>query len=135
MANNKSPIGKKSNGQMMGQFGGQILSGLFILALIVALYSALVDRQTSTDTISLSEVAQGIIAGQISSIEVQGDEIEVRYANEEVKKSKKEAEAGLSETLANYGVTPEQLARVKIEIAGETGFAFWLLNILPIAIP
>ncbi|MCR4330890.1 MAG: ATP-dependent zinc metalloprotease FtsH, partial [Patescibacteria group bacterium] len=41
----------------------------------------------------------------------------------------------LSETLANYGVTSEQLALVSIEIKNETGFGFWALNILPFLIP
>jgi cell division protease FtsH len=52
-----------------------------------------------------------------------------------VKVSQKESGLGLTETLANYGVTPAQLSAVSIEVKGASGFGFWLINLAPILIP
>ncbi|MCD8494972.1 MAG: AAA family ATPase [Candidatus Pacebacteria bacterium] len=48
---------------------------------------------------------------------------------------KKEVESSLSTTLANYGVTPEQLSVVNIDVRSESGFLYWFLNILPMLFP
>jgi cell division protease FtsH len=51
------------------------------------------------------------------------------------KKSKKEAESSLTETLTNYGVTPQALAGVTISIKDPGGFRYWFGIIAPLLIP
>ena len=55
--------------------------------------------------------------------------------NDEVKTAKKEVGSSLSQTLFNYGVTSEALAKTEIKIKDESGFMFLLLNILPFLLP
>ena len=49
--------------------------------------------------------------------------------------SKKEVETSLSETLKNYGVTPDKVSAVNTTVESDTGFAYWMINILPIVLP
>ena len=51
------------------------------------------------------------------------------------KESKKEEGTALSDTLVNYGVSPEQLQAINIEINEPSGFGYWVGQILPFLIP
>ena len=126
---------KLSTLQLWGQFGNQVIGTLLILMILVGLYSTVVENREPIPEIPISELAAAVNNGQVSSITVSGDKLEAVYKSKEVKTSKKEAERGLSETLATYGVNPQALARVTLKVEGESGFSFWLLNLLPIIIP
>jgi cell division protease FtsH len=138
MMNNKKdskpPVGSKPGG-MFGQFGGQIVMALLLFMLIIGIYSAVTDGRRSTEIIPLSEVARAVSADQVSTIIVRGDSLEVIFHDEEVRRSQKEGEMGLTDSLLNYGVTPEQLSAVLIQVEAPTGFGYWLMNILPFLIP
>jgi len=90
--------------------------------------------QPSND-ISLSAVAADVAEGKISEITVNGDSLDLVYADKSVKTSRKDPSAGLPETLATYGVTPSELAKVSITIQGQSGFQFWLITLAPILLP
>src|SRR3989338_995929 len=53
----------------------------------------------------------------------------------ESKRYKKETESSLSQTLFNYGVKPEALVGTNIEVKDESGFKYWLMNLLPFLLP
>ena len=48
---------------------------------------------------------------------------------------KKEAEASLTDTLMNYGVSAGQLAKVSVDIKSPSGSSVWLGTVLPLALP
>jgi cell division protease FtsH len=125
----------KKPGRLLSQFGGQILTVVLILLIIVSLYSVLTDRNQPKDVISLSELARGISSGQVSKIGVHGDDLDIMMRDGTEKTSKKEVEASLTDSLAHYGVTSQALADVTIDIKSPNGFGFWLLNLLPFLIP
>ncbi|OGI83243.1 hypothetical protein A2997_00165 [Candidatus Nomurabacteria bacterium RIFCSPLOWO2_01_FULL_36_10b] len=117
------------------------------------------------EEISLSQVAQLVNDGKVESITVRGDKLELKIKetilpsageskedkrenvspmtkqnveNKEIlvdKKSKKEREASLTESLANYGVDSKALAKVSIDIKNESGAGYWVVQILPVVIP
>ncbi len=87
------------------------------------------------EEVPLSQIAADIEAGTITSIQVAGDTITAAYADNTEKKSRKESESSLVQTLADYSLTPEKLAAVKIEIKEEGGVRFWALTLLPIFVP
>lgn len=122
---------KKSNQKL----SGQILNALFVFAMIVALYSILVPGTKDTKEVPISDVAKSVIAGEVKTVEVAGEKLTIEKKDGTMEKSKKEVESSLSDTLANYGVTPEQLAVVEVKVTNESGFGYWLLNILPFALP
>jgi len=117
------------------QFGSQIIGTLLILMVLIGLYSALVSDQSESEAISLSQLAGDVKAGRVETIAVSGDKIKATYKDESVKTSQKESERGLSETLATYGVSEEELAGVTLDIKRDGGLSFWLLTLLPIIIP
>ena len=132
---NKDNQKKRRRLPVWGQFGGQILIALCVLVLVVSAYSALTAKDNQTKEISLSELATKIQAGEVSKIMVEGDQLTLTLKNGDQEVSKKELESSLSETLANYDVTGKELAGVKIDVKSATGFGYWILNILPFAVP
>jgi len=128
--NKKGP--KKSPG---GQFLSQLVSTLLIFAIIITIYSFFINDKEKTPEVSVSELAQSIKLGEISKITVEGEKLTAEFLDETTKISRKESESSLSETLVNYGVTPEELNKMNIEVRGPSGFTFWLLNALPFLIP
>jgi hypothetical protein len=47
----------------------------------------------------------------------------------------KDSSTGLPETLATYGVTPDELSKVSITIAGQSGWLFWAETLAPFILP
>lgn len=103
--------------------------------LVVAMVATLVMPGQKATAVSISQVAQEVASGTVTQIIVRGDKLEVIKADGTRLDSKKEPEASLSESLANYGVSGQQLAAAGIDIKSESGFMYWFLNLLPILIP
>lgn len=134
--NNKKGKKKGKDSSGMGQqFFSNLLTVILVLIIVASLYSLVVENKKDIEEIPLSVLASDIISGKVANIVVEGDKLDIEYADAVAKKSKKEVEASLTETLVNYGVTNEQLAKVSIDIKNQTGFAFWLLNLGPFLIP
>ncbi len=108
-------------------------SAIFIGLLIV--YSVIASQVTVPEQLSVSDLARDISAGRVLSVVVIGEELKVTYIDKSEKKSKKENETSLSETLVNYGVSKEKLSTVNIEVKNESGFLYYLINLSPFLIP
>jgi len=117
------------------KFSNLLMTAILIMMILVALYSVIVPNQKGVEKITISELAQKIEAGEVAKIKVSGDKLNIELKDRTLRKSKKEVESSLSETLKNYGVTPEKLNESNIAIESESGFVFWLLNILPFLLP
>ena len=89
----------------------------------------------STDEVSLSQIAADIAAGSVSELVIAGDTIKANYTDGSKKESRKESEASFTETLSNYGLTPEQFAGVKVTVEDQGGVRFWALTLAPLLIP
>ncbi len=108
------------------------------IGIVVVLAGAAQDKYGGEKKeVSLSEVAGMIQNGQVAHIIVRGDKLEIEGVEKSdvVITAKKESESSFTETLANYGVTSEQLAKVNIEIKNQTGIGYWLVQLLPILLP
>ncbi|MFO0718492.1 MAG: ATP-dependent zinc metalloprotease FtsH [Candidatus Paceibacterota bacterium] len=110
-------------------------STFLIFFIILTIYSFLSGAEKQSTTISISELARDVNAGLVSDIYVKGEFLDIVYKSQEKKDAKKEDTTALSETLTNYGVTPEKLSEVKIEIRGDSGFWYWVINLAPIIVP
>ena len=139
----KSPIKNLKNLNSKGKkpggapttFGSHIITAFLIFMLISALYTVITENKKEVQEVTLSEVASLIETSQVKSIEVEGDVLNIELNDGTLKKSKKEIESSLSETLANYGVASEKISATPINIKSQTGFGYWLITILPILIP
>ena len=128
---NKGKKGKKES-----KFSGSIMGAVLIFMVITALYLMITGSTKKAEPqISISDLAKNVTDGTVKSISVAGEELTITYVNNDVKKAKKETESSLSQTLFNYGVKPEALAKTAIEIKNETGFMYWLVNLAPFLIP
>lgn len=116
-------------------FLSQLATTLLIFVIVAGGYSLLQDATDETVETTLSQLARDVQNGAVSSITVAGNDLEIVMIDESVRETKKEADASLTETLANYGVTPEQLAKVAVVVESPSGFMFWLVNLAPFLLP
>jgi len=133
---NKKNEGNKGKKPKMGAgFGGSVAGTIVIFMLITATYLAISDSGVTTPEIPISDLAQSVSKGEVKKILVEGEKLTITYQNDEIKTAKKEVGSALSQTLFNYGVESEALAKTEIEIKDESGFMYVLLNILPFLLP
>ena len=146
MANpQKTPQQKKPGHRGMPQmprmpkgdsFWVNLATSVLLLLLLAGAYSYFTGTGTAKPAdVALSQVASDINSGSVKSVEVNGNDLKIIYADDTEKKSKKEPESGLSETLRNYGVTQEALNKVSIDIKREGGFQFWVIALAPFFAP
>ncbi len=118
----------------MGQFGKNILYAILIFLVLTALYASFAERD-KPEAVSLSRLVEEIRVGEILRISAANNKLEIVLKNGTVQTSQKEPDAALSDTLSNYGVTPEMLADITIEVKEQSGLAFWLSALLPFLLP
>ncbi|HSE35578.1 MAG TPA: hypothetical protein VLB83_05675, partial [Candidatus Paceibacterota bacterium] len=116
-------------------FLSNMLTVLLVFLLLVSIYSFISERKQKPENLPLSQLALDIQNGTIATIAVEGTELHIEYTDGTKRESKKELESSLSESLKNYGVVPEALAAVKVEIKGPSGFGYWFLSLAPILLP
>lgn len=109
------------------------VAALFIASLLFASITGTEAKQPLS--LSMSEVAKKITAGEVKSLVVNGNELQITLTNNDTATSRKENETGFSETLKNYGVKAEDLQKVEFKVQDESGTKYWMNMLLPILIP
>jgi len=108
---------------------------LILFALVSGLFSLLAGGPKNVKQTTLTELAQQINDEKVDKIIVKDQNLEITLKDNSLEKSNKESEAGLTESLKNYGVEPAKLQKVQIDIQQENGWKFWLGSVLPFALP
>ncbi len=115
--------------------------GLVILVFIaISAIFALINPQAlqKNKELALSELVKNINNGQVGKISISGSELDINFKNGEKAVSRKEAGSSLDQSLKNYGVNPEKLSQVEIQVNQEkNGLLDWLMPlsfILPLII-
>lgn len=117
---------------LLKNVGIVLLIFLFISGILV-LYSA---PKTKPEAVSLGTLVSQINDGKVKEIIVNGEELNITLVDGKVKKSTKEKEAGITESLKNYGVDNEKLKSISIDIKSDSSsWNFWLGAILPFLLP
>jgi cell division protease FtsH len=116
-------------------FTSNLITTVLVFLLLTSAYSLFVGLNTSPPSVSLSQVATDVEAGNVTAIKVSGDQLTLTYKDETQKISTKDPDSGLPETLATYGVTPAELQAVAISVEGENGWRYWLLTLGPLVLP
>lgn len=136
---NKSDKVNKSNRpnqkEVRGTFLNNVIGTVLIFIAIISIYTYMEGDKAKIDKISISELVTDINAGKVESISVTDDDLSIIYTDKVEKESKKEVQSSLTETLSNLGVEKEKIAAVKIDNKIDSGFSYWLLNILPFLFP
>ncbi|MFT7558098.1 MAG: cell division protease FtsH [Planctomycetota bacterium] len=136
-ATKKAPENKKkqpSKKKPSLNFLHQVLLVLLLFAVLSWFTSDVLKKDEDT-LLSISELVQEIKTDNVESIVVKGEALVITLRSGDEKDSKKEREASLTETLVNYGVTPAELALVSIDINKESGFGYWVGQVLPFLFP
>lgn len=120
----------------------RLRSGVIYLLLVVALgaflYSSLMRRPASPiSDATIAQVATLVRNSDVRSIEINGDRILVIATDGDELQARIEEGVGLVKTLANLGVTPEQLSKVEVGVAQPQFWDAWsgvLIAILPLVL-
>ncbi len=119
----------------MKSFSKNIVAAVLLLMCVAAAYSLLIGQFEQEQEIPISQLVSDINAGNVKSIKVSSDNLEIAFQDDSIKKSKKEEGVALSQTLDNYGVDKGQLAKINLNVESQSGLAFWLGAILPFLLP
>lgn len=119
----------------MNKFYKQIIYGFLVLMFLSGLYGVLARPFEEEKDISLSELVSYINEGKVTEISISENSVKAVLSDGKKVKTQKEIEAGLSETLKNYGVEPDKLKAVKIGVKSSSAFNFFMGFVLPILAP
>ncbi len=109
---------------------------LILFILVSGIFSMLSSSQKSPATVSLTELAQQINDEKVNKITVNGQSLEISLKDNTGEISTKETESSLTESLKNYGVDATKLQKVSLVVAEESGWRFWLGNVIvPFILP
>lgn len=112
---------------------------LLLVAIGAMIFIGLRDNSNATEPLTISEVARMIQSGQVARIVIESDDtirvIKVNGTQETALESRKESNTSLIEQLRDYGVTPEQLAEMNVEVSAPSvwgGVLSGALYLLPV---
>jgi cell division protease FtsH len=110
---------------------------LIILVAIIALFFTVFQPTGERDSqISLNELAAAVKRGEVRRIDVTEDKLTIEIPGRQGKfTARKERQDTVPQVLANYGVTPDELARVEYRVTDPPQFSNWLgllVNLLPL---
>ncbi len=109
---------------------------LLILVAVIAILYNMFPHTPQAEIVPISEVARWISEGKVDRILVHEDELQVHRIDErKVVLSRKEPGSDLITLLKEYGVPPERLNDVQIQVEQVTRWGNWifiLTNLLPI---
>ncbi|HUZ93024.1 MAG TPA: ATP-dependent zinc metalloprotease FtsH [Candidatus Paceibacterota bacterium] len=115
----------------MSNFFKNLTWAIVALIVISIAFSFFATSGPQPTTLSLTQLVADINSGQVSQIQVNGNDLSVKLADGKMAVSKKEAEAGITDTLKNFGVDPAALAKVDIQVQEQSGWAYWASLLLP----
>lgn len=119
-------------------FGVQIVITIFIFLLLLGGASSVREWFAKPEQVTLAQLAQDIAERKVTKITVHGEQVDVAYGEGDaaiIKKTKKEGESSLTDTLINYGASAQDLRSVPIVIDEPTGFKYWFSLFLPLLGP
>jgi cell division protease FtsH len=127
------PLPKMPKGD---SFWVNLASSILILLLLASAYTYLTGSEKGKPVdIPISQLATDVSAGKVYSVIVDGDNLEITYIDKTEKTSKKEPGTALTDTLNNYGVSKDALAKVSIDIKRQSSWQFWLGALAPFLAP
>lgn len=119
----------------MSNLSKHILWAITTFIVISLIFSLFESGKKQPERLSLDALAQKISAGEVTQIEINGQDLDIKLKNGSNAVSKKENEASLTETLKNLGVDSLALQGVQINVKSESGWQFWAGILIPTLLP
>ncbi len=109
---------------------------LFFAAFLViaAIFSAFTGKDT-TAKVGIETLIGQIDNAQVSSIAVSGDNLNITLKDGTKEITQKESQESLSTLLSNFKVDPTKMTGINISVQGQSGWDYWLTNIIPFVLP
>jgi len=108
----------------------------FIIFLVIAsLFYNLAGSGGKPESAGIRTLIEQINNEEVDGITVAGSILRVKLKSGQEQTVKKETAETLSTLLKNFGVAPEKMAKINIEVREESGLNFWLSTLLPIILP
>ncbi len=108
---------------------------LLIFLLISAVFSLFYQPFGEIKELSFSQLTDEINKEQIKKITIIGNELDIIFQDDSKAISRKEDESSLSQSLLNYGIEKEKLAKIEVETKSTGGTWSWLAPLLFSALP
>jgi len=110
---------------------------VFIIALIIigGIFSGVSADKNKIIKTDVSTIFTQIKNAEVKKITVENSILNVELKDGRKERAKKESGESLITQAKSYGVPESQLANIIIEVKEESGFLFWLQNLLPFIIP
>jgi len=106
-----------------------------VFLLIAAIFSAFTNTGAKSKTVGIEALISQINNNQVSEIIVSGNKISVTLKDNSNETILKEPTESLSTLLSNYKVDPSKSSIIKTSVKEETGWDYFLVNILPFLLP
>lgn len=119
----------------MSHFYKNLLWTIVTLIVISLVFSLFLESQPEPKKLSLNQVVDKINSGEVRRITVNGEDLQIILTDNVKAVAKKEAEAGITETLKNFGVLPEALQKVEVSVESQSGWQFWAGILIPTILP
>ena len=107
---------------------------VFASLLMLAALISLLGTQEKT-VIPLSEVVTKINKGEVESITIKEDLLEIKLVSGELLETKKETSVSAFETLTNLGAENGKLSAIRVEVKDASGLVVVLSSVLPVVLP
>jgi cell division protease FtsH len=110
---------------------------LFILVLLVigAIFSTYNLGENQPTEIGINTLIERVTKGEVKTISISGDEIIAELQDGTKEKTRKESSQTLSELFTDYGVVPEKLSIIDVEVKEESGSGLFWNVIVPTLVP
>ncbi len=120
----------------MKNFTRNFVSALTLLLFLALIFSFFFSPGASdAQKLTIDALARKIVAGEVESVLVNGNDLEIVLQDGVSATSRKENETGIIETLYNYGVTSTTLAKVEFSVQDESGLKYWMGILVPTLLP
>ena len=109
----------------------------FIIFLVIASIFSLTQEipNNKAEKISFSQLAEQINDGRVKRVLIKGNKLNIELKNGRKEVAYKEVESSFTQSLKNYGISPEKIKEIEIDIKEESNLNFWLGVVIPFLLP
>ncbi|MDD3285626.1 MAG: ATP-dependent zinc metalloprotease FtsH [Patescibacteria group bacterium] len=107
----------------------------FIIFLAMAAIFSTFSNNSESARVGIETMIQELNQDQIKSLSVSGDTVKVELKDGSRQTVRKESGESLSALLSNFQISPDKLNQVAISVQEQSGWSYWLGELLPFVLP
>ncbi|HEX2905762.1 MAG TPA: ATP-dependent zinc metalloprotease FtsH [Phototrophicaceae bacterium] len=108
---------------------------MFIALMLIVIFFGISNGTQETSTIKFTDLVQKIQDGEVSSIRVVEDQLNVTFADRSTATTSKEPESSATEQLKTFGVTPEQIDNITWDFQQPSNWPAVGFNVITTLLP